>query len=196
MHEKPPFDLNDFRPRMFPPRYIPIVVAVGLLLLGISTSVHRIEAQEVGVVQRFGKFNRILEPGLNFALPFFIENVTRVPVLRQLQEEFGLIGQAREEDSGFFSSRKVVRGNIKDESFMITGDLNAAEIRWVVQYKISDPYKFLFRVRNAVLTFRVMNEALMREIVGDRTINEVITYGRRELVASLEDKLQAVCDQY
>ena len=73
MHEKPPFDLNDFRPRMFPPRYIPIVVAVGLLLLGISTSVHRIEAQEVGVVQRFGKFNRILEPGLNFALPFFIE---------------------------------------------------------------------------------------------------------------------------
>ena len=190
MREKPPFDLNDFRPPAFPYRLLPYILGGLAVLILIISSVHRIEAQEVGVVQRFGRFDRILNPGLNFVLPFYVETVTRVPVQVQLREEFG-IRQTEVSRSARFS-----RADLQDEAFMITGDLNAAEIRWVVQYRISDPYKFLFRVRNAVSTFRVMNEAIMRELVGDRTINEVITYGRRELVEAVEAKLQEVCDQY
>ena len=79
---------------------------------------------------------------------------------------------------------------------MLTGDLNAAEVEWIVQFRINDPYKFLFRVRNAVQTFRDINEAVMRGIIGDRTVDEVITYGRQEVASAVSVKLQALSDQY
>ncbi|HDO21341.1 MAG TPA: FtsH protease activity modulator HflK, partial [Nitrospirae bacterium] len=71
-----------------------------------------------------------------------------------------------------------------------------AEVEWIVQYRISDPYKFLFRVRNAVQTFRDMNEAVMREIVGDRTVDEVLTVGRQEVASAAGVQLQKLCKQY
>jgi len=79
---------------------------------------------------------------------------------------------------------------------MLTGDLNAAEVEWIVQFRIKDPYKFLFRVRNPIQTFRDMNEAVMREVVGDRTVNEVLTIGRQEIADVVEQKLQKLADQY
>lgn len=149
-----------------------------------------VSTDEVGVVLRFGKFNRIAEPGLNFKLPLGIEDVYKVPVKRQQKLEFGF----RTAEAGVrtkYSTRRY-----KDESLMLTGDLNAAEVEWIVQYRIDDPYKFLFRVRNAVKTFRDMNEAVMREIVGDRTVDEVITVGRQEVADTAEQMLQKLCDQY
>jgi membrane protease subunit HflK len=79
---------------------------------------------------------------------------------------------------------------------MLTGDLNAAVVEWVVQYRIVDPYKYLFRVRNVRDTFRDMSEAVMREVVGDRTVNEVLTVGRQQIADLVEQDLQALCDQY
>jgi membrane protease subunit HflK len=84
----------------------------------------------------------------------------------------------------------------QEESNMLTGDLNAAEVEWVVQYRVVDPYKFLFRVRNVETTFRDITEAVMREVVGDRTVNEVLTVGRQEVAALVEQRLQGLCDQY
>jgi membrane protease subunit HflK len=113
-----------------------------------------------------------------------------VPVERQLKLEFGF----RTYKAGVrtqFSTTKY-----QEESLMLTGDLNAAEVEWIVQFRINDPYKFLFRVRNAEQTFRDINEAVMREVVGDRTVDEVLTVGRQEVASTVDVKLQELCDQY
>ena len=79
---------------------------------------------------------------------------------------------------------------------MLTGDLNVAVVEWIVQYRVSDPYEYLFRVRNLEDTFRAMTEAVMRETVGDRTVTEVVTVGRQEVEAAVKARLQAMTDQY
>jgi membrane protease subunit HflK len=168
-------------------RYILLGVAAVLLLF---SSIFTVGPEEVGVILRFGKFVRTVNPGLNLKLPFGIESVTKVPVERQLKLEFGF----RTEKAGVKTqfSDKGYQG----ESLMLTGDLNAAEVEWIVQFRIKDAYQFLFRVRNTVETFRDINEATMREIVGDRTVNEVLTVGRQEIADSVSRKLQELCDQY
>lgn len=190
MDQRVPFDFKDFRPpNINPKKLIWIIPLIIILVFGYSLW-FTVSPEEVGVILRFGEFNRAASPGLNFKLPFGIENVYKVPVERQLKLEFGF----RTTEAGVrtrYSSRKF-----RDESLMLTGDLNAAEVEWIVQYRIDDPYKFLFRVRNAVKTFRDMNEAIMREIVGDRTVDEVITVGRQEVADSAAQMLQALCNQY
>jgi len=156
----------------------------------VFSSFFTISPEEVGVVLRFGKYSREASPGLNFKMPFGIETVYKVPVERQLKQEFG-----------FRTLRAGVRtqystAKYEEESLMLTGDLNAAEVEWIVQYRIKDAYRYLFKVRNAEQTFRDINEAVMREVVGDRTVNEVITVGRQELADAVSVKLQALCDQY
>lgn len=79
---------------------------------------------------------------------------------------------------------------------MLTGDLNAALVEWVVQYRIVDPYKYLFQVRSVQDTFRDMSEAVTRRVVGDRTVNEVLTVGRAEVAAQVQAELQELCNQY
>ena len=79
---------------------------------------------------------------------------------------------------------------------MLTGDLNASDVEWIVQYRIVDPYKYLFKVRNPTSTFRDMNEALMREVIGDRSVNEVLTVGRVEIANEVARILQTLCDEY
>jgi len=166
-------------------------IALGILcLIIVFTSWFTVNPEEVGVVIRFGKFNRTVNPGLHFKMIFGIETVIKVPVETQLKEEFGF----RTIKSGINS--QYSDENYKNESMMLTGDLNAAEIEWITQYRINDPYKFLFRVRNAQLTFRDINEAVVREVVGDRTVNEVLTVGRQEIATTVELKLQELCNQY
>jgi membrane protease subunit HflK len=113
-----------------------------------------------------------------------------VPIQRQLKEEFGF-----QTVSSGVRSQFSVRGR-EAEANMLTGDLNAAVVEWVVQFRIVDPYKYLFRVRNVRETFRAMTEAIMRKIVGDRTVNEVLTVGRQEIADLAEQTLQELCDQY
>ena len=166
-----------------------VLIAI-LVLIVVFSSFFTIDPEEVGVVLRFGAFQRYAQPGLNFKLPIGLEEVMKVPVERQLKEEFGF----RTERAGVrteYSSQQF-----DDESLMLTGDLNIADVEWVVQYRIIDPYKYLFRVRGVRETFRAMTEAVMREVIGDRTVNEVITVGRQELATLVEEQLQALADQY
>jgi membrane protease subunit HflK len=196
MDQKPPFDFNDFKNfKDFKPPKINFktiaVAAVVILALGLFLSTwFTVEPEEVGVVVQFGKYTRTVNPGLNFKLPFGIEQVYKVPVERQLKLEFGF----RTSQPGVRS--KYSGTDFQEESLMLTGDLNAAEVDWIVQYRINDPYKFLFKVRNAEKTFRDINEAVMRNIVGDRTVDEVITFGRQEVADSVNIKIQELCDQY
>ena len=170
-------------------KIIPIIFLFVLILSGYS-SFFTVETEEVGVVLRLGKYSRTAEPGLNFKLPFGVEQVHKVPVERQLKLEFGF----RTEQAGV-RTRYSPR-DMKDESLMLTGDLNAAEVEWIVQFRISDPYRFLFKIRNAEKTFRDMNEAIMRGVVGDRTVDEVLTVGRQEVASVVTVKLQELADQY
>ncbi len=166
------------------------IVAVGfLVLLILMTTFYQVPPESVGVVLRFGRYVRTTEPGLHLKSPF-AEEVLKVPVQRQLKQEFGF----RTVEPGVRT--EYSRGNYNDESMMLTGDLNVAIVEWIVQYRVSDPYQFLFKVRNPEATFRAMNEAVMRQVVGDRTVTEVLTVGRQEIETRVETELQAMAKQY
>jgi len=190
MHENLPFDLNKFRPPNISFGLIRWIVLGIVIFIFLISSFFTIGPEEVGVILRFGKFTRTVNPGLHFKLPFGIETLDKVPVERQLKQEFGF----RTTEAGV-RTRYSPR-DFQEESLMLTGDLNAAEVEWIVQFRIADPYRFLFKVRNATPTFRDMNEAVMREIVGDRSVNEVLTIGRVEIAHTVTEKLQQLCDQY
>jgi membrane protease subunit HflK len=169
---------------------IQLIVGGVLILILALTSFYTIDPEETGLVLRFGKYVRSTEPGLHFKAPFGVERVLKVPIQRQLKEEFGF----RTLRSGGQSQYSVKP--YQDESNMLTGDLNAAVVEWVVQYRIIDPYKYLFQVRNVEKTFRDMSEAVMRKVIGDRIVNEVLTVGRAEVALQMTIELQELCDQY
>lgn len=186
---------NQFNNSNLPPafrKYIPYyryILAALLVIIFLSTSLFQIRPEEVGVITRFGKYNRKEESGLNIKIPI-LERLYKVPVERQQKEEFGF----RTTSAGIKS--EYTKANTRDESMMLTGDLNLADVEWVVQYRISDPYLYLFKVRDPVNTMRDISEASMREIVGDRTVNEVLTVGRSEIAGSVQLKIQQLCTEY
>lgn len=167
-----------------------IVLAVLVLAaLGAWTAYYTVPSDSVAVVQRFGKYLKEVPPGLHFKLPLGIDAATIVPVKRQLKQEFGFTtpGATDPYQSPYDSER---------ETKMVTGDLNAALVEWVVQYRISDPVKFLFEVREPSETLRYVSESVMREVVGDRTVDEVITIGRQEIETQALTKMQALATKY
>lgn len=166
------------------------IAMLGLLgIIILFGSFLQVETEEVAVITRFGKYDRTLEPGLHLKLPL-VEDILRVPVERQQKQEFGF----RTTSSGVNSSYS--NNGYDDESLMLTGDLNLADVEWVVQYRVNDPYNFLFKVRNPESTLRDISEAAMRQIVGDRTVNEVITIGRSEISVQVQLLIQGMCDEY
>jgi len=167
---------------------IVIGVIIVILLFG---SIYQISPEEVGAILRFGKYVRVTEPGLHFKLPLGIEKLTRVPVQRQLKMEFGF----RTTMPGIQSEFKVTP-ETAEEAMMLTGDLNVVVVEWIVQYKIKDTYKYLFKMRNVEDTFRYLNEAVVRKFVGDNSVDEVITVGRARIANEAEEELQKLCDLY
>ena len=182
-------EVPDFKPPRLAPR--PILIGLGaiLVLVFLFGSVYQIEPEEAGVVLRLGRYVRTTDPGLRFKFPF-LEQVTKVPVERQLKQEFGFRTQVAGVQSTFLTA------GLEDESLMLTGDLNVAVVEWIVQYRVADPYDYLFRVRNVEETFRDMNEAVVRAVVGDRTVTEVLTIGRQDIEVTAQVALQELCDQY
>ena len=190
MNQETPFDFSQFRiPKMQRGTFRVIVLGVIILVFAL-TAAFTVGPEEIGVLRRFGAYTRTTAPGLHFKLPFGIETIDKIPVQRQLKEEFGF----RTKVPGIrtvYETKKYT-----EESLMLTGDLNASDVEWIVQFRITDPYKFLFKVRNPLDTFRDMNEALMREVVGDRSVNEVLTIGRVEISNEVTTRLQALSDEY
>ena len=167
-----------------------IVVAVVVLIL-LAGSIYQISPEEIGAILRFGKFVRSTDPGLHLKLPLGIEKLIKVPVQRQLKMEFGF----RTTRPGIRTEYRVTTESIR-EAVMLTGDLNVAVVEWIVQYKIKDPYKYLFKIRDAESTFRYMNEAVVRRVVGDNSVDEVITIGRARIAMEAQEELQRLCDLY
>jgi membrane protease subunit HflK len=166
-----------------------IIVAVVVLIL-LFSAVYQISPEEIGVILRFGKFVRTTDPGLHFKIPL-VEVLKKVPVQRQLKMEFGF----RTIDPGIRTQYRVTPESQK-EAMMLTGDLNVAVVEWIVQYKIKDAYNYLFKIRDVDSTFRYMNEAVVRKVVGDNSVDEVITIGRARIEAEAKQELQDLCDLY
>ncbi|HET7706784.1 MAG TPA: FtsH protease activity modulator HflK [Thermoanaerobaculia bacterium] len=179
-----------FRSPRFTGKHVIIVALAIAAILLITSTWFTVDPEETGVVLRFGRFTRTVPSGLHLKLPFPIERVVKVPVERQLKEEFGF----RTLEAGVRS--EYSKEDLEEESLMLTGDLNVAVVEWTAQFRVRDPYKYLFKVRNVRQTFRDMNETVMREVVGDRSVNEVLTVGRQEIALEVEQRLQALCDQY
>lgn len=168
-------------------RFILIALLVVILLWG---TIFQIGTEEVGVITRVGKYSRTVDPGLNLKLPF-VETVHKVPVERQQKLEFGFRSMGAVDNQSEYS-----KDGLRDESLMLTGDLNLADVEWVVQYRINNAYNYLFKVRDPESTLRNISEAATRQIVGDRTVNEVLTIGRTEITVKLHQLIQKVCNEY
>ncbi|MBX7209469.1 MAG: FtsH protease activity modulator HflK [Verrucomicrobiaceae bacterium] len=171
----------------FDPKRLIFGLIVLVLLVGLFSSFYTVPTDSVAIVQRFGAYHDKAEPGLRFKLPFGIDTREIVPVRRQLKLEFGYGTSGA--TNPYQSSDES-----EEEKSMVTGDLNSASVEWVVQYTISDPKEFLFEFKDPTATLRDLSEAVMREIVGDRTVDEIITVGREEAQAKVLERLQGIVD--
>lgn len=188
MNNQPPTVINLNLPKP-PMRLIGAGLVVVALLIIAWTSYYTVAAESEGVVLRFGKFLKTVNPGLHFKLPLGIDEVSVLPTRRQLKLEFGFYS------SGFTNVDQAGREQVEEKS-MVTGDLNAALVEWVVQYRIDDPKEYLFDVRNPGRTLRDLSEAAMREVIGDRTVDEVITIGRQDIEISALTRMQELAKRY
>jgi modulator of FtsH protease HflK len=188
MNKEPPAVINLNLPRP-PMRLIGIAVIVFALLIVLWTSYYTVPAESEGVVLRFGKFLKTVEPGLHFKIPLGIDEVSVLPTRRQLKLEFGFY------TSGYTNPDQPTLQQVEEKS-MVTGDLNAALVEWVVQYRISDPKQYLFDVRNPAQTLRDLSQAAMREVIGDRTVDEVITIGRQDIEVAALTRMQELAKRY
>jgi membrane protease subunit HflK len=170
-----------------------LVGLVGLLLLWVlMTTWYTVPQDSVALVQRFGKLvGAPVGPGLHARVPFGVDRVTKLPVKRVLKEEFGFTTA----QAGVQSEYRISEEN-RREALMLTGDLNIANVEWVVQYRIEDPVAFLFKVRNVEETLRDVSEAITRRVAGDRSVTDVLTVGRIEIADQVNQQMQELLRRY
>ena len=167
-----------------------LVVAVLIIIVGVYSSMYEVNTEETGVVLRFGKFASYSNPGLHFKLPFGVDQVYLVPTGRVLKEEFGF----RSVEPGVRPT--LSQRALEEESLALTGDLNVSDVKWIVQYQIRDPYKYVFKIQDPIGTVRDLSEAMVRRAVGNATVTEVLTTERVSLAAEVERSLQETLDYY
>jgi len=176
---------------LFKPKRFLVLGAIVLGIAGLKGAIYTVPTDAEAVVLRFGRYLKTEQPGLRFKVPFGIDRKEIVPMRRQLKLEFGFA------TGGATDPFQAAPYEVQEyERSMITGDSNAATVEWVVQYRIERPQDFLFKVRNPKGTLRDCSESVMREVVGDRTVDEVITIGRQEIEDVSVAKLQALVNSY
>ncbi len=163
-------------------------VGIGIVLMTMLFGFQSIPANSVGVKTRFGAYEEEIQPGLTYAIPY-VDEIMVVPTQRLLKLEFGFA------TSNATNAYQVDRDG-EDTETMVTGDLNTALVPWVVQYRITDPKTYLFGAREPEQTLRDLSESVMREVIGDRTVDEVLTIGRHDIETSTLSRLADLCSQY
>lgn len=166
------------------------IAVVGVVAILAWSSWYTVQPEETAVVQRFGRYVRSDGPGLHFKIPFGIETVRTVPTARVLKEEFGF----RTLTAG--RRTRYEGGDHSNESLMLTGDLNVIDVQWIVQYRIEDPVRYLFRVREQTETLRDITEAVMRRVVGNRLGSDVLTVGRVAVSSEVKTEMQKILSEY
>lgn len=170
----------------FSPKLIFLAIAA---LTAINMSFYTIPAESEGIVLRFGRYINKVPSGLHAKFPFGVDEVIEVPTQRQQKLEFGFATPG-------FTNPDQIGDDPALEKSMVTGDLNAALVEWIVQYRITDPEKYLFDVRDPGITLRDISEAVMREVVGDRTVDEIITIGRQEIEDTVLARTRELAQRY
>lgn len=171
-------------------RGIPFLVLAALALGALFSSFYSVEPDEVGIIRRFGKYVKTTDPGLHWKIPLGIERLDKVKVERIFKEEFGF----RTVQPG--TRTRYSQDSFDVESLMLTGDVNVLEVTWVVQFKIKDPVKFLFNLRNPRETVRALSEAVMRQVIGDSSVSEALTTRRLEINQEVQKRLQTILESY
>ena len=175
-----------------PKKLILYVLGGIILVILLAGSFYQVEPDEMGVILRFGKFVRTTDPGLHFKLPLGIEALTKVPVQRQLKLEFGF----RSAGGGGARTQYIAPADVEAEAIMLTGDLNVVVAEWIVQYRIKDPKAFLFHLRSVQETIRDVSERVIRQEIGDSSIDESITIRRGEIAINAKRLMQDTLDEY
>lgn len=175
-------------------RRITAIIVGALLLIFLWSTWFTVQPEETGIVQRFGAVHRTVGPGLHFKFPNGIERVRLVPTARVLKQEFGF-GTA---STGAGGRTQYADNNkaFKEVSLMLTGDLNVIDVQWIVQYRIEDPVRYLFRVRESRQTIRDIAEAVMRRVVGNRLGSDVLTVGRVAVSTEVKVEMQKILSDY
>jgi membrane protease subunit HflK len=190
--EKKVIEIRDYLKNKFNPQkgLLPILVIVVLIVIGAYTSMYEVDTEETGVVLRFGKFSGFADPGLHFKLPLGIDRVYLVPTGRVLKEEFGFRTIKPDVRSTF------TKRGLDEESLTLTGDLNVSDVEWIVQFQVADPFKFMFRINDPVGTIRDIAEAMVRKVIGNANVTEVLTTERALLANEIQQDLQSTLNEY
>jgi modulator of FtsH protease HflK len=166
------------------------IVAVVMGGWGLMSSFYTVQPDEEAIILRLGRYTNTQGPGLHFKIPFGVDEVRKLQTKQILQEEFGF----RTSGTGGSGASSYRKTGFLAESSMLTGDLNIADVEWVVQYQISDPYKFLFATSNPRKNIRDVSEAIIRRVVGDRLVNAV--FERTGMASESRTLIQDVFDKY
>ncbi len=169
---------------------IAAIILVALLVIGGFTSFYEVDTEETAVVLRFGEFSDYSDPGLHFKIPFGVDQIYLVPTGRVLKEEFGF----RTVQAGIRST--YTKKGLEEESLTLTGDLNVSDVEWIVQYQVADPFKFIFRINDPIGTIRDIAEAMVRKVIGNSKVSEVLTTERAILASKIEQDLQTILNEY
>ena len=190
--EKKVIEIRDHLKNKFSPQkgILPLLILVLLLVLGGYSSFYEVDTEETGVVLRFGEFSGFAEPGLHFKVPFGVDQVYLVPTGRVLKEEFGF----RTVSPGVRTTYS--KRGLEEESLTLTGDLNVSDVEWIVQFQVSDPYKYIFNIKDPVGTIRDIAEAMVRKAIGNANVTEVLTTERAALAGEIEQNLQETLNAY
>lgn len=172
-------------------RLIALGIIGVLIIWGVLSSYYTVDVSEDAVVTRFGAYNRTTPSGMHFKIPFGIEDVIKVQSKKILQEEFGFRTRDSSADRTSYDKEEF-----RGESLMLTGDLNVADVEWILQFRISDPWKYLFNARDVRHNVRDVSLSIMRRVVGDRLVGDVLTTGREEIAAQAKELTQEVLTQY
>jgi len=177
-------------PRKITPRAVIIVIVVIVALITLFSGFFVVDSKEQGVLLTFGRYTRLAEPGLHFKLPFGVQRNYNVPTQVVLKDEFGF----RTDRPGITSIRATE--DYPEESVMLTGDLNIVDVEWIIQFRIGDPFKWLFGVHDREKTIRDISQSVINELVGDRAIFDVIGSERANIEAQGQEAMNRLYDKY
>ena len=175
-------------------KIVPVVcigVIIVIALAAMSSCYYTVEPEEKAVVLRLGKYQAMEDSGLHFKIPFGVDTILKVKTERIFKEEFGFKTSNTSSGRTTYDNRSRL-----DESLMLTGDLNVSEIEWIVQYKIDDPVKFLFNIKDPVGTIRDISEAVTRKIIGNANVTDVLTTERASLANAIQAEMQKSLKKY
>ncbi|MGH7117369.1 MAG: FtsH protease activity modulator HflK, partial [Stellaceae bacterium] len=166
------------------------IVLIAILVIWLASGFYRVEPDQVGIVLRFGAYNRTTQPGLNYHLPNPIESVLTPSVTRVNRTEIGY--RSAETESG----REAPARQVPEEALVLTGDENIVDVNLAVFWVIKDAKAYLFNIRDPKLTVKSAAESAMREVVGETPIAQALAEGRAKIESETDQLLQAILDSY